>query len=171
MHWAAFERVAASDNFTDLPILRTSCLADICHCSSKIASTSASKKELARVGLNSFGMVSGTGDGGGEDEGSRGIHEHLENMSPWCARRRRVPHMAWRTCGPAIKATRVDLKGFAACLSDGVTWSRLNDVATMSVAPGALGSSPPPRSSARAYLAGGRSAIIVTRPDADLQFL
>ncbi len=49
------------------------------------------QKELARVGLNSFDVVSGTGDGGGEDEGNQGIHEHLENVSPWRVRRRRAP--------------------------------------------------------------------------------
>ncbi len=75
-----------------------------------------------------------------------GIQECFENVSP--------PHVAWRTRGRAIETLRVNLRGFAARLSDGVTWSRLNDVATISAAPGAWGFSQPPRSSERTYLAG-----------------
>ena len=90
------------------------------------------------MGLNCFDVVSCTGDGGGENEGHQGIHAHFENLTPGYVRRRCIPHIAWRTCDQAIKASGLDLKALAAYLSDGATWSRLKDIATTGPAQGGL---------------------------------
>mgnify|MGYP007023051392 CR=1 FL=1 len=71
------------------------------------------------MGLNCFDVVSCAGDGGGENEGHRGIHAHFENLLPGYVRTRCIPHIAWRKRDQAIKASGVDLKALASYLSDG----------------------------------------------------
>lgn len=85
------------------------------------------EKQLARVGLNSFDVVAGTGDGGGENEGSHGIHRHFEDLCPGYVRHRCLPHIAWRTADMAIKASNLEYKHLAAYLVDGTTWTRLKE--------------------------------------------
>ena len=87
------------------------------------------EKQLARVGLNSFDVVAGTGDGGGENEGSHGIHRHFEDLCPGYVRHRCLPHIAWRTADMAIKASNLEYKHLAAYLVDGTTWTRLREIA------------------------------------------
>ena len=60
-------------SFEDPPILRTTCLADILHSPGKkgVDVSRIIEKQLARVGLNCFDVVSGTGDGWGEMKGAR----------------------------------------------------------------------------------------------------
>ena len=136
MYWGAFEPVDQWERCAAPPIMRTSCLADICHCPGKrgVDVSRILEKQLGRVGLNCFDVVSCTGDGGGENEGQQGIHAYFENLSPGYVRRRCLPHIAWRTCDQAIGASGLGLKALAAYLSEGVTWTRLKDIATTSPA-------------------------------------
>ena len=55
----------------DPPIIRSTCLGDIMHCPGKKGADVSRivEKQLARMGLNCYDVVSGTGDGGGENEG------------------------------------------------------------------------------------------------------
>ena len=71
-------------------------LADIMHCAGKKGKDLSLilARQLSRVGLNSYDVVAGTGDGGGENEGSSGIHSHFENLSPGYVRHRCLPHIA-----------------------------------------------------------------------------
>ena len=94
-------------------MLGTCCLAGSCHGSGKkgVDVSRILDKQLARVGMNCFDVVPCAGDGGGENEGHHGIHAHFADLSPGGVRRRCVPHVAWRTCDQAIKASGVDLKG------------------------------------------------------------
>ena len=72
------------------PIHCTSMLGDILHCRGK-KGTNVSwvlEKQLSRVGLSRYDVVAGTGDGGGENEGSSGVHSYFENLSPGYARHR-----------------------------------------------------------------------------------
>ena len=72
------------------------------------------EKQLSQVGLNGFDVCSGTGDGGGENEGHQGVHSYFENLNPGYVRRRCVPHIAWRICDAAIRASDLDYKALAA---------------------------------------------------------
>ena len=66
------------------PITKTSILADIAHCPGKkgVDVSKVIEMQLNRVGLSAYDVVSGTGDGGGENEGHHGIHAYFENMNP-----------------------------------------------------------------------------------------
>ena len=59
-------------------------LLDLCHCPGKsgAAVMSVLDKQLGRVGLIRYDACSGTGDGGGENEGQTGIHSSLEADVP-----------------------------------------------------------------------------------------
>ena len=97
------------------------------------------EKQLARLGLNCFKVTSGTGDGGGENEGHEGVHAYFEDQNPGYVRRRCLPHIAWRTCDQAIRASGLRYKALAAYLVDGITWTRLRELATRTVPDGGLG--------------------------------
>ena len=97
------------------------------------------EKQLARLGLNCFDVTAGTGDGGGENEGLHGVHAHFENLNPGYVRRRCLPHISWRTCDMAIRASGLDYKAIAAYLAEGLTWNRLRELATKSPEAGGLG--------------------------------
>ena len=94
------------------PILKSSYLGDIMHCPGKhgVDVCNVIEKQVARVGMNCFGVLVGTGYGGGEKEGHQGVHAHFENISPGSVRRRCIPHSSWRTCGLAIRVSGWDYK-------------------------------------------------------------
>jgi hypothetical protein len=129
------------------------------------------EKQLGRVGLNCFDVVSGTGDGGGENEGHLGVHAHFENLNPGYVRRRCVPHISWRTCDRAIAASGLDYKALAAYLCEGVTWSRLREIATLDPAAGGLRLFSDSSQQCKDLFGKSPSAICASRPDTDLAFL
>ena len=92
------------------PISSTCILADIMHCPTKRGADVSRilEKQLARVGLNCYDVVTCTGDGGGENEGSSGVHAHFEDLCPGYVRRRCLLHIAWRTCDMAIRTSGLD---------------------------------------------------------------
>ena len=117
------------------PISVMGILGDICHCPGKRGEDvmRVLDKQLGRLGLNRADVVSGTGDGGGENEGTRGIHAAFESASGSYVRRRCLPHVAWRTADAAIGAYGPDAaiyRNLAAYLNDGITWKRLRTLAT-----------------------------------------
>ena len=77
----------------------------------------------------SSGGGSSTGDSGGENEGKAGVHAHFEELRQGYVRRRCLPHLAWRTCDAALRASRVEYKSLASYLCDGVTWTALQAIA------------------------------------------
>ena len=99
----------------------TTMLADIAHCPSKTGTdvSRVLEKQLARVGLNLFGV--------GENEGGHGIHSYFEALSPGYVCRRCLPHMAWRTGDMAIRESGLDYRALAAYFVDGITWARLRN--------------------------------------------
>ena len=148
-------------------------LADICHCPGKkgVDVAKVLEMQLTRIGLSHADIVAATGDGGGENEGSQGIHAHFEFLNPGYVRRRCLPHIAWRTCDQAIQAAGLSYRRMAAYLADGGTWARLKDLATLPVGAGGLGIVA--RGSRRFKELFGRApcAIIENRPETDLNFL
>ena len=140
IYWGTFLPFDAWETSVEPPIRVSSCLGDLCHCPGKkgVDVSRVIEKQLSRLGLNCFDVCSGTGDGGSENEGHLGVHAHFENMNPGYVRRRCIPHIAWRTCDAAIRASSLEYKALAAYLCDGVTWSRLRDIATKGPAKGGL---------------------------------
>ena len=155
------------------PIIRTTCLGDIMHCPGK-KGTDVSRileKQLARVGLNTFDVVAGTGDGGGENEGHQGVHAHFENLNPGYVRHRCLPHIAWRTADQAISASGLSYKNLAAYLVEGITWNRFREIATRAPADGGLSLCRDGSQRCKDLFGTAPQAIISTRPDTDLKFL
>ena len=173
LYWGFFPPVCTWETSEDAPIVRCSCLGDIMHCPGKkgVDVSRITEKQLGRVGLNCFDVVSGTGDGGGENEGHQGVHAYFENLNPGYVRRRCIPHISWRTCDMAISSSGLDYKALAAYLCEGVTWSRLREIATKGPGQGGLGLFTDSSAACKNLFGKSPSAIIVSRPDTDLQFL
>ena len=90
MYLGFFPKVELWASSTSPSIECLSVLADIMHCPGK-KGTDVSRvleRQLSRVRLSLFDVVSGTGDGGGENEGASGIHGHFEHLSLGYVRRR-----------------------------------------------------------------------------------
>ena len=173
MYWGTFAPVEPWEHSADPPIRVSSCLGDITHCPGKkgVDVSRVIEKQLARVGLNCFDVCSGTGDGGGENEGSSGVHAYFENLNPGYVRRRCIPHISWRTCDTAIRASSLDYKALAAYLCEGVTWSRLREIATKGPADGGLGLFRESSQQCKDVFGNRPSPICDSRPDTDLSFL
>ena len=90
------------------------------------------ERQLGRVGLTSLDLVSGTGDGGGENEGTCGIHALIEICTPSYVRRRCFAHLPWRVANAGLQEIPHQAATEAICtyLRDGVTWTRLHAIAT-----------------------------------------
>ena len=157
----------------DPPILVSTCLADIMHCPGKkgVDVSRVVEKQLARVGLNCFDVTSGTGDGGGENEGHHGVHAYFENLNPGYVRKRCIPHISWRTCDAAIRVSGLDYKALAAYLVEGITWSRLRELATRDPGDGGMGLFRDGSQQCKDIFGKSPSAICDSRPETDLNFL
>ena len=155
------------------PILKTYALADIVHCPGKkgVDVSRILEKQLARLGLNCFDVMSGTGDGGGENEGHLGVHTYFENLNPGYVRRRCLPHISWRTCDVAIRTSGLDYKALAAYFVEGITWSRLREIATRDPAQGGLQLFSDGSQRCKAIFGQKPCAIVENRPETDLNLL
>ena len=105
-------------------------LLDICHCPGKDGPSvmRVLDKQLSRVGVSRYDVVSMSGDGGGENEGAhQGIHSTLEADVPGYVRRRCLGHLAWRVADAVLGLVPEyqHIKRLCECLCEGVTWTRL----------------------------------------------
>ncbi len=149
-------------------------LCDICNCPGKDGATVVGvvEKQLARVGLSSADMLSGTGDGGGENEGAGGVHQHMERTSPGDVRRRCMNHLAWTVCRAGLDEVDVKIHcGICTYLSAGVTWSSLKTIACHSVAEGGLGLFVEGSRAYQAVFSTMPATIVENRPESDMHFL
>ena len=164
------------EDFEDPPVRQTTILADICQCPGKSGPDllRVLDKQLARLGLTQADVLSGTSDGGGENEGYRGMHASLEQHNPSYARRRCLPHISWRTSDMAIKAAEAfisDYKALASYLGDGVTWRRLRALATKPTEDGGLNLFADGSPACFEVFHRAPGGIVHGRPHSDLQFL
>lgn len=158
------------------PIFRRSLLADIMHCAGKKGSDlwAILERQLARVGLSTSDVVSGTGDGGGENEGEEGCHAGFEQQSSGYVRRRCLPHISWRVAAQAIEASSTDdlqYKPLCTYLGEGITWSRLRAIAVLPREAGGLGLFRDGSRELRRVFGQSPSGIIDMRPESDIAFL
>ena len=77
-------------------------MCDICHAPGKTGADTLEvvDKQLTRVGLHRVEAAAGCGDGGGENEGSQGVHSILEEEHGHPQSRRRSPTVACKPMGP-----------------------------------------------------------------------
>ena len=77
-------------------------MCDVVNCHSKKGADvlRVCERQWARLGCYTVDCVSGTGDGGGENEGVAGVHGLLENARDDCVRRRCLAHFPWRVADP-----------------------------------------------------------------------
>ena len=82
------------------PLHREHFVLDTCHCPSKrgAAVMQVLGSQLGRIGATEMDILCGTGDGGGENEGSQGVHHSVEQDQPSYVRRCCSPHVAWTVC-------------------------------------------------------------------------
>ena len=172
-YWGTYLDLAKWNSCEDPPIIRSTCLADIMHCPGKkgVDVSRVIEKQLARLGLNCFDVTAGTGDGGGENEGQSGVHAYFENLNPGYVRRRCIPHIAWRTCDLAIRSSGLDYRALAAYFVEGITWSRLRELATREPADGGLGLFRDGSRRCKDMFGQSPCAIIDSRPETDLNLL
>ena len=86
-------------------------------------------------------MLSGTGDGGSENQGCEGVHALLTEKNPSYRPGRCLPHLDWTGCKAGEDAMGLHhkhLKALNTYLFDGITYSRLQALATASAADGGL---------------------------------
>ena len=132
------------ESFDKPPISSCCLLADICHAPGKDGATVSRviDKQIARFGCSRYDCVSGTGDGGGENEGqTSGVHHNMEGSVPGYVRRRCLGHISW-TVTKAVTEELKDhdlTKRLCVYFGEGGTWRRLQILATTPVLEGGLG--------------------------------
>ena len=149
---------------------------DVCHCPGKDGATvmQVLDKQLSSIGLSRFDVVSMTGDGGAENEGMvNGMHALLEAQVPGYVRRRCLGHLAWR-CADAVIAgipDYADIKKICEYFSKGVTWTRLQALASLPVADHGMGLLAERSPEFKRVFFHAPGPIVDTRPESDKNFL
>ena len=150
-------------------------MADICHCPGKDGVTvmGVLDKQLMRPGMSRYEVFNVVGDGGGENEGSSGIHATMETEVPGYVRRRCLGHVAWRVADAMLDEwdQYSDVKTLCSYMSDGVTWSRLQALATTPVLEGGLGLFQEMSREHKAIFGRAPGGIVEGRPESVLHFL
>ena len=125
------------------PFSRERIMCDIMHAPGKTGEDTLKvlEKQWASLGLGRHDFVCGVGDGGGENEGSQGVHSLMEASVCAYVRRRCLGHLPWRVADAGLDAMddrRKRLKDLSTFLRDGTTWSRLQAIAVAPVGAGGL---------------------------------
>ena len=131
-------------------------------------------KQLGRVGLTRFDIASMTGDGGGENEGKvSGMHSILEIDVPGYVRRRCLGHLAWRIADSVIDEIPDYglVKKLCEYINKGVTWTRLQALASAPVVDHGLGLFKEKSQQYKRMFSKAPRPIVDTRPESDKHFL
>ena len=128
----------------ELPIKVHKRICDVVNCPGKTGDVvlNVLEKQWARMGLSKHDCVSGTGDGGGENEGTSGVHSQLEQVRHDYVRRRCLGHLPWRVADQALHALgelHTKTKAISQFLHEGGTWNRFKTLAVTSQNDGGLG--------------------------------
>ena len=159
----------------DPPLDVTAVLGDICHCPGKDGGTvmRVIDKQLARLSCSRHDLLSGTGDGGMENEGQQGVHSQLEAEVPGYVRRRCLGHIAWRVSDALLDEVPdySVVKRLCEYMCDGSTWTRLQALATTPLLEGGLGLFPENSRKHAAVFANRPASIVDGRPESAQAFL
>jgi hypothetical protein len=125
------------------PFRRERLMCDIVHAPGKTGPETLKvlEKQWLAKGLSRADCVNGVGDGGGENEGTQGVHSLMELANPGYVRRRCFGHLPWRVTDAGLNAMGQQHKSLQLLntyLRDGTTWSRLKAIAVSPVAAGGL---------------------------------
>jgi hypothetical protein len=151
-------------------------LLDVCHCPGKDGSTvmGVITKQLSRVGLSILDIASGCGDGGGENEGVQGVHRTLELAQPSYIRRRCLGHISWRVADAGIDfmgTLSKDVLALNTYLHEGITWRRLQSIATQPLAAGGLALMRESSETFKSMFGVAPGSILDGRPETESHFL
>ena len=151
-------------------------LLDICHCPGKNGPSvmKVLDKQLQRLGLSRYDVVSLVGDGGGENEGLfQGMHKILEDDVPGFVRRRCLGHLAWRVADAVIAVVPAykQIKKLAEYLGSGVTWTRLQAIACTPLIEHGLGLFRQGTRPCVQVFGKTPPGIFESRPESDFKFL
>ena len=163
------------DDSPDPPLDTESYMADVCHCLGKDGPTvmAVLDKQLMRVATPRYDVCNVVGDGGGENEGGAGIHATMEADVPGYVRRRCLGHMAWRTADALLNEweQHSDIKALCSYLCDGITWSRIQALATTPLLEGGLGLFREMSQEHKAVFGTAPGGIVEGRPESVYNFL
>ena len=132
------------------------------------------EKQLSRISCTMADVVCAATDGGGENVGKEGLHAFLQSLGTGCVRKRGLEHLSWRICDAGLAAAKIlgeDHKSICNYLRDGITWTRLQAIATTPADQGGLGLMPMHSAAFRAAFSPAPPAVIEDRPETDMSFL
>jgi hypothetical protein len=128
-----FEDPQDWDEADQAPVHVQKVLCDMTHCPGKdgAAVLHVLDKQISRFGLSRADLCSGTGDGGGENEGLAGVHSSLERDNTSYVRHRCLGHLSWRTADSIldnIGDEYKDIQFLCTYFHEGATWKRLQSI-------------------------------------------
>lgn len=132
------------------------------------------EKQLSRIACTMADVCSASTDGGGENVGKEGLHAFLQPLGTGCVRKRGLEHLSWRICDAGLAAAKIlgeDHKSICNYLRDGIAWTRLQAIATTTVAQGGLGLMRMHSAEFRSAFSPAPPAVIEGRPETDMKFL
>ena len=156
------------------PFTCDKCLMDIMHAPGKTGSATLKLIEMQceRGGVYKDDLYSGTGDGGGENEGYAGVHKLMEAFNPTYVKRRCFPHIAWRTfkAGEDKMHEAADVTALNRYIRKGITWSRLNAIAVRSRDEGGVAEFVEGSPEHRAFFSSAPPKLIDGRPESTIHW-
>ena len=158
------------------PIVRKPLLCDICHAPTKDGRglMTILEKQLSRVRCTAVDVLSTVSDGGGENVGREGIHQLFDELGMGYVRKRGLEHISWRVCDAGLNESgRVaeDVRALCRYLHDGITWTRLQSIATIDVANGGLALMTATSRDFASVFTKAPPNVVPDRPETDMLFL
>ena len=144
LYWLNFfpvEQWEKPEYDTQPPFERERHLTDLRHCAGKGGTDTLAciEIQMATKGFYRMEAVSGTGDGGGENEGTHGVHALLEATNDAYVKRRCCGHFAWRISANVESDLELSkVQAINNYLTDGMTWSRCKSIACQPASSGGL---------------------------------
>jgi hypothetical protein len=172
-----FHDPATWDDSSSAPVTIDQVLCDIAHCPGKdgAAVLAVVQKQLSRIGLVVADIVSGTGDGGGENEGVSGVHSSLERENGGSyVRRRCLAHISWRSADAGLDQILQHHKAMQALctyLHEGITWRRLQSICCQPINAGGLHICGEASEQFHAVFGRAAGSILENRPESASHFL
>ena len=118
--------------------------------------------------------MSASTDGGGENVGKEGLHAYLQGLDTGYVKRRGLEHLSWRVCDAGLAAAGDlvrEYKALSNYLHDGISWTRLQAIATLPADRGGLGMMGRQTAEFISLFKPAPPSIMDDRPETDMRFL